>query len=94
MSDQLDYRIDPELVEVYIASGETKAEMVRGLLESNDIPCMFKGEAWGQIHRLTAGPMALLRIMVSAADAKRARDLIERAERGEFSVDESNEEAD
>jgi hypothetical protein len=69
-----------ELVEVYRASGEIEAQVIRSLLEYHGIPCLLQGEAARNIYGLTVDGIAEVRVMVRAEMADRARSLIK--ERG------------
>ncbi|MFN2525155.1 MAG: putative signal transducing protein [Actinomycetota bacterium] len=75
------WALGPELVEVHRTGGHMNGEMIRSLLRGSDIESMLtgEGEAGGQVYRLTAGPMADVRVWVSADEADRARALIEDA---------------
>ena len=42
-----------KLVEVYRATGEAEAQVIKGLLESSGIPCLLTGEAVRNIYGLT-----------------------------------------
>src|SRR5512141_1903908 len=77
-----------DLVRVY-ASGDTfAAELMRGRLESEDIPVLVKGEGEGP-YRM--GPCYL---WVSAEDATRARVIVEAVESGDFALADEEAPAD
>ncbi|MCK4963980.1 MAG: DUF2007 domain-containing protein, partial [Dehalococcoidia bacterium] len=42
-----------KLVDVYRASGELEAHVIKGLLESNGIPCILKSDAASSVHAFT-----------------------------------------
>jgi len=65
-----------KLVEVYRASGEMEAQVIRSLLEYHGIPCLLKGDAARNIYGLTVDGLAEVRIMVWERMADRARSLI------------------
>ena len=65
-----------KLVEVYKARHEMEAQVIRGLLESYDIPCFFKSNAAPSVHMFTVDGMAEVKIMVLASMADRAKELI------------------
>ena len=65
-----------KLVEVYRASGEMEAQVIRSLLEYHGIPCLLKGEAARNIYGLTVDGIAEVRIMVWGKVADKARSLI------------------
>lgn len=80
--------IEPELVEVYRAWGGPQAELVRSLLEANGIECALEGEGKNRVYNLTVGPMAEVRIMVEADDVEAAENILQAADRGEFTLEE------
>jgi hypothetical protein len=65
-----------KLVEVYKARHEMEAQVIRGLLESYDIPCFLKSNAAPSVHMFTVDGMAEVRIMVLESLADQARELI------------------
>lgn len=64
-------------VEVYRAANELEAHVVKGLLESNDIPVMLVGESLGTRLGVSVGRLAEVRVMVPALLAPRALELLE-----------------
>jgi len=69
-----------KLIEVYRAWGELEAQVIKGLLESNGIPCLLRGEAARTIYGLTVNGIGEVKIMVWESMAEQARKLIEREE--------------
>jgi hypothetical protein len=69
---------DPEieLVEVWRASGETNAQIIRSLLESYGIESLIEGESLRLTHGFTLNTLGLARVLVRAEDAEKARDLL------------------
>ena len=67
---------DEKLVAVYRASGEMQAQVVKGLLESNGIPCLLKSQAAPSVHAFAVDGMGEVFVMVAAADAEEARKLV------------------
>lgn len=65
-----------ELVEVWRASGETNAQIIRSLLESYGIESLIEGESLRLTHGFTLNTLGLARILVRAEDAEQARDLL------------------
>jgi len=53
-----------------------EAEILKGYLESSSIEVMVKSEAIGQIHGLTAGPLAEVEIWVPAEKYEEAEKLL------------------
>jgi hypothetical protein len=67
---------DDGLVEVYRARTDMEAQVIKGLLESFDIPCILTSNAAPSVHIFTMDGMAEVRVMVPAALAEDARALI------------------
>ncbi len=65
-----------KLVEVYKAAGEAEAQIIKGLLESNDIPCLLKSLAAPSVHVFTVNGMGEVQVMVWESAADKARKLI------------------
>ncbi len=61
---------------VYVAANRLEAEVIRGRLESEDIPAVLHGEAAASIYGLTQGPLAQVAVRVPAPLAERARALL------------------
>lgn len=62
------------MIEIYRAAGETEAHIIKGLLESNGIPCLFKYHTLPSVF----DSIDEVRIMVNDAMAEEARTLITR----------------
>lgn len=69
---------EPELklVEVWRASNEFEAQLIRGLLKSNGIDCTLKGEALRLTHSITVNGLAEVRILVRPEDVRKAEWII------------------
>jgi hypothetical protein len=67
-------------------SGEYEAQQIRALLEANGLICRLVGEALRTTHALTVDGLGEVAIEVPAADAERARELLQRAEAGDLSI--------
>lgn len=65
-----------ELVEVYKATGEAEAQIIRGLLEDNGIPCLLKSQAALSVHVFTVDGMGEVKVMVWKSMAEKAKELI------------------
>lgn len=63
--------------QVFLAQGTLEAEVIRGKLESNEIPAMLQYESVGLVYGLTTGPLAAVRVLVPVALAETARALLE-----------------
>ena len=62
--------------EVYRAAGEMDALVIKGLLETNGIPCLLKSHAAPSVHVLTVNGLGEVRVMVPNRMAKLAKELI------------------
>ena len=65
-----------DLKDVWHAQGEMEAQMIRALLESNNVESMLSGEAVRLTHGLTLNGLAVVKILVREHDARRACDII------------------
>ena len=65
-----------KMVEIYDARNEMEAQVIKGLLESFDIPCFMKSNAAPSVHTFTMDGMGEVRIMVLESLAEKARELI------------------
>lgn len=66
-----------KLVDVYRASGELEAQVIKGLLESNGIRCILKSDAASSVHAFTVDGMGEVKVAVLEAMADRARQIIQ-----------------
>ncbi len=67
---------DPNLAEVYIASGVLEAEIVKGRLEANDIPALLKYESLGPVMGLTVDGLGQVQVLVPKEYAEQASALL------------------
>ncbi len=81
---------DDELVEVYRV-GPMEAELMRSVLEGNNIPCLISGSGIGGAYPVGVGSLGESPLMVRRRDAATARELIDEARRGDFELDEEFE---
>jgi len=65
-----------KLVDVYRASGELEAHVIKGLLESNDIPCILRSDAASSVHAFTIDGMGEVTVAVLESRAKEAMRII------------------
>jgi hypothetical protein len=65
-----------KLVEVYKARTEMEAQVIKGLLESFNIPCVLKSNAAPSVHMFTMNGLAEVKVMVLDKQADEARALI------------------
>ncbi len=64
------------MVEIYKAPNEMEAQVIKGLLESYEIPCFLKSHAAPSVHMFTIDGMGEVRIMVLESMADKAKELI------------------
>ena len=65
-----------DMVEVYKATSEMEAQVIKGLLESYGIPSFLKSHAAPSVHLFTIDGMGEVKIMVMRSLAERAKELI------------------
>jgi hypothetical protein len=65
-----------KLVEVYRASGEMEAHVIKGLLESNGIRCILKSDAAFSVHAFTVDGMGEVKVSVLESMAEEAKKII------------------
>ena len=66
-----------KLVDVYRASGEAEAYIIKGKLEANGIPSILRSNAARSVHMFTVDGMGEIRIAVNESMAEEARQVIE-----------------
>ena len=66
--------------DVYRASGEMAALVIKGLLESHGIPCVLSSHAAPSVHALTVDGLGEVRVIVPDTLAEAANKLIIRNE--------------
>jgi hypothetical protein len=65
-----------KLITVYKAANQIEAELIKGLLESEDIPALLKYESLGQVYGLTVDGLGQVDVQVPVKYSKDAEDLI------------------
>jgi hypothetical protein len=71
------------MVEVYVTAGLLQAEIIKGKLESNDIPVLLEYESLGPVMGLTLNGLGQVRILVPEAKAEAALALLEDTEQAD-----------
>ena len=66
-----------EMVEVYRASGEIEAQIIKGVLENYGIPCLLKSNAAPSVHMFVVDGMGEVKVMVWESMVEKARELIQ-----------------
>ena len=65
-----------KLARVYRGAGEAEALIIKGLLESNGIPCLLKSNAAPSVHVFTVDGLGEVEVMVRESTAEEAKRLI------------------
>lgn len=73
---------DGRWIEVRRCRDQAEAVVVKGLLDSVDIPCVLRSRLAHSVHPFTVGDQGEVVILVPAADAPRARVLLARISPG------------
>jgi len=69
---------DTELKELHKVWGPVEAEIVKGYLESNGIPCIFRGKVVQSVHPFSADGLGEIKIFVAEKDYSRAKKLLKK----------------
>ncbi|HEY47383.1 MAG: hypothetical protein AMJ88_02325 [Anaerolineae bacterium SM23_ 63] len=69
--------MDEEIVVVETTSGLIEAEILRGLLEANDINVWLSHESAGKVIGLSVGPLGQVDLMVPAYQAEDAKKILD-----------------
>ena len=78
-------------VSVDTVQGRLEAEIIRGMLEAQEIEVRLSQEAGAAIYGLGVGPMAEVEIFVRADQQKEAESLLDRYHRGTLEDDSAGE---
>lgn len=65
-----------KMVEAYRAAGEAEAQIIKGLLESNGVPCFLKSNAAPSVHAFIFDGMGTVKIMVEESFRDKTKRLI------------------
>lgn len=71
-------------ITVYSTYGQLAGEMIRLLLESNNIPALLSQESAGATYGLTVGPLGEVKVLVPAGRADEARQILRDMEEGKL----------
>ena len=80
-------------VAVSTVQGQFAEEQLRAFLEANGIPTEVRGETLRSTHGISIDGLGTVEILVPAGQASEARELLARAERGEFRLSDSSEQS-
>ena len=74
---KLDVNKHKKMVEVYRATSDAEARIIKGLLESYGISCFLKSNAAPSVHMFAVDGMGEVKVMVWEEVVAKARRLIE-----------------
>ena len=80
-----------DYVVVSTVQGQFAEQQVRAFLEAHGIETHVKGETLRSTHGIFIDGLGAVDILVPADAVDVARELLARADRGEFAIDEANE---
>ena len=71
---------------VYRTNGDIEAQQVKAFLAAHGVPCEFRGEALRMTHGFTLDGLGVVHICVPGPMVEKAKELLARAESGEWSI--------
>jgi hypothetical protein len=69
---------DMELKELHKIWGPVEAEVIKGYLESNGIPCILRGKVVQSVHPFSADGLGEIKIFVAEKDYSKAKKLLKK----------------
>ena len=78
-------------VVISTVQGQFVEAQIKAFLEAHDIPCVVRGEALRVPYPISVDGIGAAEVLVPAALADTARDLLARAERGELAIDDTTD---
>ncbi len=86
---------DPDgYVVISTVQGQYAETQIKAFLEAHDIPCEVRGEALRVPYPISIDGIGAADVLVPAALADTARDLLAQAERGELAIDDATDTGD
>ncbi len=76
---------------VYETTGSFLAEILRGLLEAQEIPVVLSQEGIAHVYGLTMGTLGRVQILVPSHELERARQILEEYENSEITDQETTD---
>lgn len=67
-----------ELKELHKVWGPIEAEVVKGYLESNGIPCLLRGKVVQSVHPFSADGLGEIKIFVAEKNYSKAKKLLKK----------------
>ena len=81
---------EDEYVVVSTVQGQFVEAQIKAFLEAHGIPCQLRGETLRVTHAISIDGIGAAEVLVPTSVADTARDLLDRAERGELAIDDSS----
>lgn len=69
---------DSDLKELHKVWGPVEAEVIKGYLESNGIPCILRGKVVQSVHPFSADGLGEIKILVAEKDYAAAQELLKK----------------
>ena len=67
---------EAKLITVYVASGQPEAQIIKGRLESVDIPAVLRYESAGLVYGLTVDGLGQVEVQVPSSLAEEAKEIL------------------
>ena len=80
-----------EWITLETVQGDLEAELIRGMLEAQEIPVLLSREGAGRAFGLTVGPMGEVEVLVPKALQNDAKKILEQYKKGFFDPYENEE---
>jgi len=81
-------------VVISTVQGQFVEAQIKAFLEAHDIPCHLRGESLRLTHAISIDGIGAAEVLVPAALADTARDLLAQADRGELVIDDTTDTGD
>ena len=78
-------------VVISTVQGQFIEAQIKAFLEAHDIPCQLRGESLRVTHAISIDGIGAAEVLVPAALADKARDLLAQAERGDLAIDDTTD---
>jgi hypothetical protein len=78
-------------VVISTVQGQFVEAQLKAFLKAHDIPCQLRGESLRVTHAISIDGIGAAEVLVPAALADTARDLLAQAERGELAIDDTDD---
>ena len=90
-AQEMDQGHDVDYVPILTAQGLLQGTQARSFLEANNIPTLVYGETVRKTHGIVIDGVGATTILVPRELADTARELLAKADRGEFEIEDSSE---